>query len=406
MQDKELYAQILGIGDPWEVKEVDLRLEEDEVVVFVEQKAGTRLECPECGEESAGYDTRRRRWRHLDTCQYKTILEMEQPRVKCREHGVKVVKVPWAEPNSRFTVMFERLVISWLKETSVAAVSRMMDLSWGSVSGIMERAVGRGLLRRGELKPAHIGVDETSYRRGHDYMTVVTDREKGNVLYVAGGKSAGSLGGFYKGLTEDALEGIKTVSMDMWKGYLKATREYLKDADAKIAIDKFHVARCLTDAVDRTRKKENRELALTGDSRLKGTKYLWLTNPLNMDALRWRMFGPLRQADIKTARAWALKETAMGLWNYTSRKWALKAWKKWFSLAMRSRLEFVKNAAKTLRRHLDGILNAIVFKADNSIAESNNSRIKMLRNKARGFRNRERFKTAILFHYGGLDLMP
>ena len=124
MRDKELYTQILGIRSPWKVSEVELALEDGEVKVFVEQEAGAEQHCPKCGLACPGYDRRRRSWRHLDTCQFRTILVADVPRIKCPDHGVVTVGVPWSEPGSGFTALFEALVIDWLKEASLAAVSR------------------------------------------------------------------------------------------------------------------------------------------------------------------------------------------------------------------------------------------------------------------------------------------
>jgi transposase len=161
MRDKDLYAQILGIKSPWQVSHVELSPSDGEVTVHVEQEKGAKNCCPTCGKVSPGYDSRTRSWRHLDTCQYKTILIAEVPRVKCQEHGVITVSVPWAEPGTGFTAMFEALVIDWLKEASTLAVSRLMGLSWNAIDGIMQRAVKRGLSRREELRVTQIGVDET-----------------------------------------------------------------------------------------------------------------------------------------------------------------------------------------------------------------------------------------------------
>ena len=113
-----------------------------QVIVHVERKAGAQPCCPTCSKPAPGYDSRRRRWRHLDTCQYKTILEADVPRVKCPEHGVVTTTVPWAEPNSGFTALFEALVIDWLKEASTSAVARLMGLSWNAIDGIMQRVNG------------------------------------------------------------------------------------------------------------------------------------------------------------------------------------------------------------------------------------------------------------------------
>ena len=150
MRDKELYAQILGIKSPWIVSRVELVLSAGEVTVHVEQAPGAKQYCPICAKVSPGYDSRPRRWRHLDTCQYKTILVADVPRVQCPEHGVVTVAVPWAEPGSGYTALFEALVIDWLQEASTAAVSRLMRLSWNAIDGMMQRAVKRGLSRSRE----------------------------------------------------------------------------------------------------------------------------------------------------------------------------------------------------------------------------------------------------------------
>src|SRR3990170_6396639 len=128
MRDCDLYARILGIEAPWSVTDVELNDAEQVVSVRVVHRG--ELACPDCGKPAPGYDAKERRWRHLDTCQYRTYLVAEVPRVNCPEHGVKQIDVPWAEPGSRFTALFECLVIDWLKEASEAAVARRLRVSW------------------------------------------------------------------------------------------------------------------------------------------------------------------------------------------------------------------------------------------------------------------------------------
>lgn len=374
--------------------------------MYVEQAPGAEQRCPKCGKISPGYDRRQRSWRHLDTCQFKTILVADVPRVQCSEHGVVTVTVPWAEPGSGFTALFEALVIDWLKEASVQAVSRQMGLSWNAIDGIMQRAVSRGLARRVATFPKRIGVDETSFRKRHDYVTVVSDQDNSIVLHVGDDRTQDSLKAYYTGLSEQQKAAIESVSMDMWPAYIGATRESLPDAKEKIAFDKFHVAKYLGDAVDKVRRVEHKRLCADGREDLKGTKHHWLTNPANMSLRQWREFKALRESTLKTARSWAIKEFAMTLWNYTSRTWAEKGWKRWLSWAVRSQLEPVKKVARMIRDHLWGILNAVVLKVDNGGAESINSRIKMIKVRSRGFRNKKRFRNAIYFHLGGLDLYP
>jgi len=406
MRDKDLYAQILGIKSPWQVSSVELALSEGEVTVHVEQEESATQCCPTCGEISPGYDSRTRRWRHLDTCQYKTILVADVPRVKCQEHGVVTVSVPWAEPGSGFTALFEALVIDWLKEASTSAVSRLMGLSWNAIDGIMQRAVKRGLSRREALCVTQIGVDETAFKKRHDYVTVVSDQDEGTVLHVGGDRKKETLKAWYESLIDEQREAIESVSMDMWPAFINATLESLPAAEDKIAFDKFHVAKYLGEAVDKVRRQEHKALMAEGYQDLKGSKYDWLYNPENMTRKQKNRFKALRDSTLKTARAWAIKELAMSLWHYVSKTWARKGWEQWLSWAVRSRLGPIKEVARTIKEHLWGILNAIVLKVSNGPAEGLNSRIKMIKIRSRGFRNKDRFANAIYFHLGGLNLYP
>ncbi|MBI1285627.1 MAG: ISL3 family transposase [Thiobacillus sp.] len=405
MKDTQLYSQILGIEKPWKVTDVKVSLPEDEVEVIVEHGGG-KLSCPKCGKTCPGYDKRKRRWRHLDTCQLKTLLVADVPRVECTEHGVVNVSVPWAAPGSGFTAMFEALVIDWLQVASISAVADRMKLSWNAVDGIMQRAVKRGLSRREALSPTRISVDETAYSKGHDYITVVTDQVQGVVLHVADDRKTNSLAEFYALLSEEQKAGIESVCMDMWPAYIRATREALNDADSRIAFDRFHVAQYLGKAVDQVRKQEHRQLLGQGDDRMKGSKYQWLRNRRNMSRRQQLDFSVLRQSTLKTARAWSIKEFASQLWDYRSRTWAEKGWKRLLGWMARSRLKPMQQTGKTLGTHLWGILNAVILGVDNSHAESMNSRIKTVKVRARGFRNKQRFRNAIYFHLGGLHLYP
>ena len=406
MKDTTLYASILGVEAPWKVTSVTPALDQGEIVVRVEAPPSSRLTCPKCDAACPRHDHRKRRWRHLPTCQYRTILEVDVPRVRCVEHGVLQVPVPWAEGNSSFTALFEAMVISWLKEASISAVAELMGLTWDQVDGIMQRAVRRGLSRRPELEPERIGIDETSFQKRHEYVTVVTDLDTKNVLYLADDRTKESLQGFFDGLEPVDLLRLDVVSMDMWAPYIAVVEENLYRAREKICFDKFHVAKHLGDSVDRVRRSEQREQLAEGNRSLVGTKYTWLKNHERLGRDSKDFFRRMKRAALRTARAWALKEHAMCLWSYVSRTWARKAWKGWISWAIRSRLEPVKRVARMIRAHLEGIVNAIVKGATNAAAESINARIQRVKRMACGFRNRERFRNAIYFHLGGLDLLP
>ncbi|MEQ1893640.1 MAG: ISL3 family transposase [Planctomycetota bacterium] len=406
MRDKELYAAILGIRSPWQVQSVQLDLKGEEVHVLIEAEPGTRFTCPQCGKVCPGYDARRRSWRHLDTCQFKTVLECDVPRVECPEHSILQINVPWAEPNSGFTALMEALVIDWLKEASIKAVSMRMGLTWDEADGILQRAVRRGLKRRKVEDVRRIGVDETSFKKGHEYVTIVSNQQGGGVLHVADGRGQAALDEFWPSLTREQLAALEGVAMDMSAAFVASTRKHVPGAESKIAFDRFHVAGAINKGVNEVRKQEHRELTAQGDPTLNRTKYIWLKNPENHTELQEAMFELLKDLGLKVARAWAMKETARGLWSYATRGWARRAWTKWISWATRSRLEPMRRVARTVKAHLWGILNAIVLGVTNAGAESLNAKVQWIKNNACGFRNRERFKNAIYFHCGNLDLYP
>lgn len=389
------------------MERVELKLEQGEVHLYLAHTEGTRWKCPECGTEWGLYDHQpERSWRHLDTCQYKTIVHAEPPRSNCEKHGPRVVKLPWAEAGSRFTFLFERLTIDWLKAASQKAVATLLDLSWDEIHGVMERAVARGLARRKAEDLTHIGVDEKAFRKGHHYLTIVNDPDRSRVLYVSEDRKQSSLDGFWPTLTEEQLEGIQGVAMDMWDPYIASVRAHLKDADSKIVFDKFHIAGHLGDAVDKVRREERRVLEPEGDVRLVGTKYAWLRNPANFTRKAWRDFKALRESNLKTARAWALKESAMSLFDYVYEGAARQHFNWWYNWATHSRLQPVIAVAKMLKDKLANILTYLKHRITNATSESLNAKIQWVKYTARGFRNKANFITAIYFHCGGLDLAP
>lgn len=404
MRDKDLYAQILNIKEPWVITKVILEQTEKTIIVQLELTDKAVGVCPRCNEACSGYDHRIQHWRHLDTCQYQTIIEAKVLRVNCPQHGILTIKTPWAEDSSGYTALFEAIIIDWLKEASIKAIAEQFKMSWNAVDGIMNRAVARGLAKKELSEVRNIGVDETSYQKRHEYVTVITDRDKRKVLHIEDDHTIESLDGFFKQLTDNQKAGIESVSMDMWPAYINSVKKHVVGAEEKIGFDKFHVAQHFGKAVDKVRKTENCELLARGQDLLKGTKYRWLTNPGNMSNEKWNEFSVLRKSTLKTARAWAIKEAAMGLWDYVNRAWAKKAWNSWYSWAIRSRLNPIKKVAKMVDKHLWGILNAIILNVNNAHAEGINSQIQRIKKMACGFRNRQRFKNAIYFHLGDLEL--
>ncbi len=407
MDDKTLYAKLLGLMDPWGVEKVELKLAEGEVHVWVALPAKELWVCPECLERAPIHDHRERIWRHLDTFQYKTLLHARVPRLNCPTHGVKQIQVPWAEDSSRFTALFEALAIDWMKQASLSAVRKQLRLSWDEAAGIQERSVRRGLLRRQAEPVPYLGIDETSFRRGHQYVTVVSDLEKPRVLFVSQDRRRESLDDFWTSQTPEQLQAVQGVAMDMWEPYIGSVTESLPRGQAKIVFDKFHVAKHLGDAVDKIRRRENRALQLEGKDWLKGTKYDWLRNPDTFSLGEWRQFLHLaRRSDLKTARAWSLKEEFMRFWDYQYQGAADRHFRAWYSWAIRSRLQPIKQVARMIKSHYNNIVTYFEHPITNAAAEGLNASIQRVKSMARGFRNPERFCMAIYFHCGGLDLHP
>jgi transposase len=303
--------------------------------------------------------------------------------------------------------LFERLVIDWLQAAAISAVARRLGLRWDATWGIMRRAVQRGLARRGTLGVRQVGVDEKSFQRRHEYVTVVSDLETPRVLFVADDRKRESLEGFWAlGLTAAQRAQIEAVAMDMWEPYVQATLAQIPAAAEKIVFDKFHIAKHLNEGVDRVRRAEQRELKACGDERLTGTKYVWLRHPARFSADAWRDFRALRDSTLKVARAWALKETITALWDYRYAGAARRFFRRWYFWATHSRLPPMAEKARMLKTHLANVLTYLRHRITNATAEGLNAKIQWIKYTARGFRNRENFKTAIYFHCGALDLYP
>ena len=321
---RESINRLVDLHPPWEVVELEVVHEEREVRVHIAPDGKERLACPECGCTCSGYDHRERRWRHLDTMEYRTYRVCDVPRVRCPEHGVMTVKVPGSESISRFTNRFEAMGIDWLKEANVLAVHRLLGVSWNAIYGIKARAVLRGLSRREDCKPVHVCVDETSFRKRHDDVTVVSDFTTGTVHFVGDGRRKGTRSGWYKGLSEEQLGSVESVSMDMWPASINATLKHVPGAGDKIAFDKFHVRKKMKEAVAKVRRLEHKALFKEGRNDLKGTRFDGLTHHANMPEGQRRRFRQLRNSSLKTARAWASKELGMSLWKYVCRGWSGK----------------------------------------------------------------------------------
>jgi transposase len=303
--------------------------------------------------------------------------------------------------------MFEMLVIVWLQDEPVSAVAEKLEMSWGAIDGIMRRGVKRGIERRGLCKPRAIGIDETSYRKGHDYVTVILDKDKDGVLAVLPDRKGETVSEWFKSQNVCDFSELESISMDMSDGFIKAARENFGNWEELICFDRFHVSQHFNKGLDQVRRKEQRELEEGGKkSVLSGSRYGWLVNGNRRDnrESKRRKFNPLTRLHIRTARAWRMKETAGTLWGYSYPGVARKNREALLSWMMHSGIEEMKKVAKTVRNYFWGMMNAIRLRVSNGMLEAKNNCIQRIKRIACGFRNKTRFMTSILFHLGNLDM--
>jgi transposase len=408
MQDKELYQVILGLGSPWSVSDVELDTALGEIRIHVCHPRGTKFECPECERQLACYDHAETRcWRHLDSCQFKTLLVARLPRVNCPEHGVKTVSVPWAEKSSRFTILFERLAIDVLLATqTVKGAMGILRTSWDETWYFLQRAVRRGQDRK-EAKPLpRIGIDEKAFAKGHDYLTLLYDLDASTVEAISDGHDTQSGIACFSQLSPEQIASVEAVAMDMSPAYVKAAKQTIPLAEEKIVHDRFHVVQLATKAVDKVRRGEHRKLMLDDDNRLAKTKYIWLTSQENLSEKQETQFAEVFTLKLETGKAWAYKETLRDLWNHDDMASAAAYFKDWYQRVIHTRLEPMKKVARTIKERLQNVVSYCTHKITNGVAEGLNSKIMSIKRRVGGFRNRENFKTAIFFHCGGLDLYP
>lgn len=398
------YSQLLGLVAPWTVRDVVLDVEKATLDIHVVENDGASFPCPECATSSPLHDhAPERRWRHLDTMQFTTEIVTRLPRISCSVHGVKTVTVPWADAHSRWTLLFESFAIIVLQSTSnITRAMALLRIGWEQAQAIQKRAVERGLARRKEEMVEYVGIDEKSFLKGHRYASLMTDLDKGRVLDVVEDRTKESAESLIKtALSSTQLPGVHAIAIDMWRPFIDAWTEA---SDAPIVHDKFHVSKYLGEAVNNVRKHENRSLREESNDLLVGAKYLFLKNELEgEDKARFRS---LMQEDLKVGRAWAIKEDFRHFWDYTRECVARSFFNRWYFHATHSRLKPIIAVAKTLKRHLSGLLSHCTHAISNAVTEGLNSKIQSVKASARGFRTFANYRIAILFHCGKLEMQP
>jgi transposase len=405
MKDTQLYEQLLGLCKPWSVREVAMDLEANRVTVRIECDRSTVWADPETKERAHVHGWVERQWRHLDTCQLETYLVAEVPRLKYSSGRVEEAHVPWAERFSRITRLMEAFVIRLMQAASnVKRVAELLKLDWQTVNRVLKRAVDRGMQRRGQEPVAYVGMDEKCIGSKRSYASVLTDIGGSRVLDLVPGHALGDAEKLLKTLSPEQRQGVRAAAMDMWQSYMSATMVLLPKAD--IVHDRFHVSKLLNDAVDQVRRAENKRLMAKGDATLKGSKFKWLRSWQDKRCAEAVEFRQQYSLQLKTSRAWAIKESFAAFWDYRREESAARYFQQWAAKAMRSRIVPIKKTTQTLRRHKRGLLNYTRHRITNAAAEGFNAMLQNISSNARGFRNFENYRSRVLFFCGKLDLLP
>lgn len=404
---KEFFESVLGLGPDWQVSKVTVDEASRELLLDLSLTTSAKVACPECGRACAIYDHgRRREWRHLDTMQLKTVLRARLPRAKCPQHGPQTVRVPWADPMTRFTLAFEAHAIDVLENArSTTQACALLKIGWATADRIMGRAVARGLERRKLEDLRHVGMDEKSFLKGHNYITALNDLDRGRVLEVVQGRTEEAAVELWGKIPEKARATIKAVAMDMWQAFENAARRMVPGAE--IVHDKFHISKHLNDGVNRVRTEEHRSLLKEGDDRLKGTRWFWLHSEDNLSDAQYESFRDIKGAALKTSRAWFIKEAFRFFWVVPkSSSEAEEYFREWYRHTIHSKLDPMKKVARMLKAKLGNVVTWWRHPITNAVSEGLNSKIQSIKSAARGFHSFASYRIRILFFCGKLDLKP
>lgn len=366
-----------------------------------------RPRCSCCRRKVKGsHDRRERTWRHLDLGGMMTLIRYAIRRVDCPKCGVKVEDVPWAAPGSRFTKPFENQVAFLAQRCDLTTVATLMRVAWRSVGEIAGRVVERG----GLTAPARlegltvIGIDELSYRKHHKFVTIVTDHIRGVVVWSSEGKSAETAGKFFAELGPERCAQLTAVTLDMSAAFIKAIRQWAPTA--KLVFDRFHVQRLAHDALDEVRRSLLREAEEEERKEIKGTRWTLQKNPWSLDADEKKTLQQIRARNEPLSRAYELKESLRGILDRRQVHVARAKLEEWTDWASRSHLAPFVRVAKTIRKHMDGILEYVRTRLNNGLAEGINNKVRAITKRAFGFHDATSLISMLFLCCGGLHLNP
>jgi len=381
MRDIQLFQLALGLTPPWQVEDVKFDPEKGRLDLTLGFPPGGEFQCPVCGREGCkAYDTTWKEWRHLNFFQHEAYLHAPVPRVQCPEHGVKQVEVPWARQGSGFTLLFEAFVLALVKEMPVAAVGRLVGEHDTRLWRILHHYVEVARSEADFSEVRRVGVDETSAKRGQDYITLFADLEEARVLFATEDNDASTFARFRLDLLAHGgkPEQIQELCIDMSAAYRNGARHHFPLAE--VVFDRFHVMKLVNEAVDQVRREEQKERL-----ELKKSRYAWLKNPRNLTHKQADQLEALSKLGLKTARAYQMKLAFQEFWDLPP-SLSEPFFKEWYFWATHSRLNPMIRVAKTLKKHWYGLLHWFHSRISNGMLEAINSLVQAAKARARGYR--------------------
>jgi transposase len=408
MITNNMCTSLLRLSPPWYISKIDVDVKMEEVHVFIDH-LHSQMPCPTCGTmcnvRDHGEDVRA--WRHQDLWQAKTFLHAAMPRTDCPKHGVLTTPVPWAEPNSRFTMGFEsHVILALLATKTVEGARSLMKISWDEARGIMERAVDRGLANREEINMPYLAADEKSYRKGHNFVTLLMDLEQKRIHSFSSGNSQKSLEKLLKALTIEQRGNVLAIAMDMHDPYREAVDAVFPVPRPPIVHDKFHIVSQMNKALNDVRNDEARELSEQGRKGLINTRQMILYGEENMPVRYEKRFSKFKKSNLRTAVVHAQKEVLRHLWDCCGVREAKKYFKEWAKWCRAVGNQRVIKVVKMIETRLNDVISYCRHPITTGPLEGMNSIIMAIRRAGRGYHHADTFGMAIMFFCGGLNLMP
>jgi len=386
----------------------DVRFSEDrtKILVTLRPHGRSRPVCSGCGRKGPCYDRlSERHFEFVPLWALSVFFVYAMRRVNCPDCGVKVEKVPWTEGKHQSTLSYRVFLATWAKRLSWKETALVFGTSWDTVYRAVRWVVRHGLANReiGEIEA--IGVDEIAYRRGHKYLTLVyqIDADCRHLLYVAKDRTESSLRGFFSTIPETSIRGLRFICTDMWRQYMNVIAEQAEDTVH--IFDRFHVMKKFGEKINKVRAEESKELSRAGKGEvLKHSRWCLLKRPENLTDNQAVKLKELLRCNLRSVKAYLMREDFQRFWEYESAAWAGKFLDQWCTRAMRSRIEPMKEMARTLRRHRTILLNWFRARGEisNGSVEGMNAKAKLAVKKAYGFKSYNAIEIALYHQLGKL----